>query len=1055
MAGRKGRQSGEKRRSLRACQAEKVSRRCSAKARALVELSFTPGSLFSLRRVCSTLIQGNRIRKMARRSSDGAATEVGKKRKLEDGERESATQHKKARAGSDAVGLPQRSSGKTERTKSRKMSNGHGEPTNGGLVMGAHAQAGIDGAHQNSASGKLSHLTEEEKAHRRQRRAAKKEKRQRRAVAAAAEKKDDPLKALAAKQSRKRLAGHDQPLWTLSSPTAGRMLDQDPVFVRSSSGIEYLVVATESQVQLLSQETSTVIKTSLAPEGSHVRCFAPSVMEDGVVFIAFSNGYTHKWEVDVDESAIQIGRAIGSGNVKAFAELPYFGYDRNRRLCLTRDGETHSISLGDRPLFETSLRLDHLLVVDEQYVVVTGRAGVVIGFNKNATVGVPDFTWIQVPVLKPITCADARLMPPSENEDGIKAQRHGLSLLLGYADGEIHLFEDVSGLFDGEGKLGFSSPRTLHWHRNAVASAKFSRDGNYIISGGKETVLVLWQLATGNKSYLPHLTSAILHIVVNTVGDRYALQMGDNSVMVLSTSELKPVANFAGLQLAPLQLAKKPMHSMAKQDRTAAVIHTRDSDRLLLTVPASQPKDESDITTRPFLQTFDLVMSRHVARQALTRNNVTDFGSTPDGVPIQPPDVHLLQISRDGRWLATVDQWMPPAADLAYLASDTPGLIAEERRKRREVYLKFWSWDQQQDLWTLATRVDAPHARASGMHGAGKVFSLIANPSSNEFATIGEDGCVHLWRAKFRVRNGMRVKSPNGEDLVEWTCKRTVDLAKELVDTDSLVSSSELPIATEGLLAYSEDGSVIAAATTHSSLVHSPLIHFIDTTTGDATPKTNMSITNLTNFGFLERYFVVVARKEVHVWDLITETLSEHSRLPGGNAQITPKLSMNQTGRTFAVAAGANVSIYDVSVGKWVLSISTATEIASLLSKGRTYIVLSIDASVRMLSPGATNHRQHELPASYEIVDNEAEKEGLAAPAAVDLLSANTTEGYLHGDRSLMLEDTEDDRPVVRPEELATIFDVGQSFALPPVKDMFGAVVGLFGRKPRVISPFS
>ncbi|KAJ8611610.1 hypothetical protein MRB53_037834 [Persea americana] len=61
--------------------------------------------------------------------------------------------------------------------------------------------------------------------------------------------------------------------------------------------------------------------------------------------------------------------------------------------------------------------------------------------------------------------------------------------------------------------------------------------------------LVLWQLATGIKQFLPNLTANILRIVVNAAGDRYALCMADNSIMVLSTSERKPVANFSGLQL--------------------------------------------------------------------------------------------------------------------------------------------------------------------------------------------------------------------------------------------------------------------------------------------------------------------------------------------------------------------------------------------------------------------------------------------------------------------------------------------------------------------------
>ena len=47
------------------------------------------------------------------------------------------------------------------------------------------------------------------------------------------------------------------------------------------------------------------------------------------------------------------------------------------------------------------------------------------------------------------------------------------------------------------------------------------------------------------------------------------------------------------------------------------------------------------------------------------------------------------------------------------------------------------------------------------------------------------------------------------------------------------------------------------------------------------------------------------------------------------------------------------------------------------------------------------------------------------------------------------MDETEDDRPVVRPEQLAGIFDVGQGVALPSVRDMYRAVADLYSRKPR------
>ena len=43
----------------------------------------------------------------------------------------------------------------------------------------------------------------------------------------------------------------------------------------------------------------------------------------------------------------------------------------------------------------------------------------------------------------------------------------------------------------------------------------------------------------------------------------------------------------------------------------------------------------------------------------------------------------------------------------------------------------------------------------------------------------------------------------------------------------------------------------------------------------------------------------------------------------------------------------------------------------------------------------------------------------------------------------------DDDKPVVRPEQLAQIFDTGSGLALPSVKSVFEALVGLYGMKPR------
>ncbi|CAN0838454.1 WD repeat-containing protein 75 [Linum grandiflorum] len=54
---------------------------------------------------------------------------------------------------------------------------------------------------------------------------------------------------------------------------------------------------------------------------------------------------------------------------------------------------------------------------------------------------------------------------------------------------------------------------TWHWHPGQVNLLSFSSDGAYLLSGGKEGVLVVWQVDTGKKKFLPRIGSPLLHLV--------------------------------------------------------------------------------------------------------------------------------------------------------------------------------------------------------------------------------------------------------------------------------------------------------------------------------------------------------------------------------------------------------------------------------------------------------------------------------------------------------------------------------------------------------------
>ena len=448
--------------------------------------------------------------------------------------------------------------------------------------------------------------------------------------------------------------------------------------------------------------------------------------------------------------------------------------------------------------------------------------------------------------------------------------------------------------------------------------------GNYLISGGRETVLILWQLETGRRQELPHLTSAIDNIVVSPSGSSYLMQLADNSAMVLSTSELSPTAYVAGLQSRIVSMAR----SDAPQIRTteefknkvteetfyakfAAAINPRKSNEVLLAAPSSQswtePKDI--VVSSPHLQSFDITRGYQIARQALTRNHATSVNVGPEATKLEEPNVILLDITSDGRWLATVEEWVPPLVDLEYLAPGSKSRLKEQAR-RREVYLKFWLWDEEANSWALQTRINHPH-RSFESAESGITFDLAAHSKRAQFATVGEDCIVRVWKAVPRMRDGtIVVRGGRGEELYTWKCQFSVTLERPMVgldDEEEREDNKSLRTPHLARLCYSQDGSVLAIC--HQLPGKSPSLgkYYLADARGGAIVKTGLGLYSgdLHGVAILDNYLVILSDLLV-VWDLVKYELVygltvEHEQLRPGMKLVTALLAVSPTSDTIAV----------------------------------------------------------------------------------------------------------------------------------------------------------
>lgn len=109
-----------------------------------------------------------------------------------------------------------------------------------------------------------------------------------------------------------------------------------------------------------------------------------------------------------------------------------------------------------------------------------------------------------------------------------------------------------------------TAQKILHWHAHLVHAMAFTKDGSYLVSGGDEAVLVIWQITTGEKEYyflklylivynwclffffffelfrfLPRLGNPITQVSISNDMKYYGVLFADSSVKIINTLSMK------------------------------------------------------------------------------------------------------------------------------------------------------------------------------------------------------------------------------------------------------------------------------------------------------------------------------------------------------------------------------------------------------------------------------------------------------------------------------------------------------------------------------------
>ncbi|EPT01493.1 hypothetical protein FOMPIDRAFT_1120096 [Fomitopsis schrenkii] len=368
-----------------------------------------------------------------------------------------------------------------------------------------------------------------------------------------------------------------------------------------------------------------------------------------------------------------------------------------------------------------------------------------------------------------------------------------------------------AGLTKASGVQRTAQTTTMHWHSHAVSSVAFTANGAYLLSGGEESVLVIWQLHTAEKEFVPRVGAPISHVALsrNVEGEEeYLLALADASFVFVRSGTLKISRSIARIRIDPAIAYSRPSASSS----VPLAFHSQSST---IIIPSSHPSS---------LQVCNPRTSQLVSELEVSSSN--RVGRTFEEQS-QPSRVEHAVVSDDGEWLATVDYREPTG----------PFHV--------EVHLKIWWWDHKSESWILNTRIERPHALT-------RVSALAFRPKVSEhedlfLITVGGDGNIKSWGIRTQ-----KVKSGIAEAF--WVARSILRYRSEVPTHVSWSADGSLFAVSVGphVALYDGNTNTLHQVLTCSDCQHATAAHFVGTSS---------------------RCIAVVGHNDVMVWDLLTRSL--------------------------------------------------------------------------------------------------------------------------------------------------------------------------------------
>lgn len=324
-------------------------------------------------------------------------------------------------------------------------------------------------------------------------------------------------------------------------------------------------------------------------------------------------------------------------------------------------------------------------------------------------------------------------------------------------------YSDVLGTIRLVWDYDFRRTQKLSWHQS-VNALEFTPDGLYLLSGGGEAVLVLWNIERASKDFLPRLGAPVDSIAPSPGGTYYAVALhADDCIKIIDAASMKQKQMIQGFKLR-----QRLLHTHHDEDEDGNGGGRRDGwshhddkglDERGVMMDASHGSNTGVTRVRSSRGGGGAMVDLHHAQRVGMASNAV-------GLHVQPVTGHVVTMGRPGS-LQFFDvkqrrplqelQVSPPlnvqdpgkkgshcVVAACSFSSDGETLVTfdtriHHRRYPQEVQLKFWTWSARKHHYHAITTVAYPSTSP-------RITGLDHHPVEHMVASCVSNNEFRLWR---------------------------------------------------------------------------------------------------------------------------------------------------------------------------------------------------------------------------------------------------------------------------------------------------------------------